>query len=104
MIEQETTMIQFVSKEKDHGTMVNTLQSVYNLTLEIQSAQEAIKDSITNGYEVYKEKIDDTASKGDYSKFIKKAVAELLEGKVTEEVKVLENILDYVDVIKKDVH
>ena len=96
-----TTQIQFVNEEKDNGVMKRTVQSVYDLTLEIQSAQEAIKDAIENGYETYKDKIDSEAKKGDYSTFIKKSVAELQEGKVSSEVEKLENILDYRDAIKK---
>ena len=103
MIEQETVQIKFVNPEQDASTMVNTLQRVYDLTLEIQSAQDAIKASLDQGYEVYKAKISEEAKKGDYSKFIKKMVAEMTEGKVSEEVKTLENILDYVDLARKQV-
>lgn len=103
MIEQETVQIKFVNPEQDASTMVNTLQRVYDLTLEIQSAQDAIKASLDQGYEVYKAKISEEAKKGDYTKFIKKMVAEMTEGKVSEEVKTLENILDYVEIAKKQV-
>ncbi|CAM0111744.1 hypothetical protein VPH5P1C_0202 [Vibrio phage 5P1c] len=95
------TQIQFVNAEKDAGTMQRTIQNVYDLTLEIQSAQEAIKSAIENGYEVYKDKISSEAKKGDYSAFIKKSIAELQEGKVSSEMSKLENILDYQEQIKK---
>jgi len=103
MIEQETVQIKFVNPEQDAGAMVTALQRVYDLTLEIQSAQDAIKGTLDQGFEVYKAKISDEAKKGDYSKFIKKMVAEMTEGKVTSEVKTLENILDYVDIARKQV-
>ena len=103
MIEQETVQIKFVNPEQDAGAMVTALQRVYDLTLEIQSAQDAIKSTLDLGFEVYKTKISDEAKKGDYSKFIKKMVAEMTEGKVTSEVKTLENILDYVDIARKQV-
>lgn len=102
-IEKETTQINFVNPEKDNGAMKYAIQQVYDLTLEIQSAQEAISDAITNGYEIYRDKISDSAKKGDYSKFIKKAVSELIEGKVTAEVAVLENILDQIDIVKANI-
>jgi hypothetical protein len=102
-IEQETVQIKFVNPEQDGGAMRDTIQRVYDLTLEIQSAQEAIKGSLEQGFDVYKNKVSDEAKKGDYSKFIRKMVAEMTEGKVSEEVKTLENILDYVDLVKKQV-
>ena len=102
-IENNNTQINFVNQEKDGGAMAKAIQSVYDLTLEIQSAQEAISASITNGFEVYKDKIDSDAKKGEYSKFVKKTVAELLEGKVTEEVNTLQNILDQIDLVKKNI-
>lgn len=102
-IEQETVQIKFVNPEQDGGAMRDTLQRVFDLTLEIQSAQDAIKGTLEQGFEIYKNKISEEAKKGDYSKFIKKMVAEMTEGKVSEEVKTLENILDYVDIAKKQV-
>ena len=54
-IEKEVTQINFVQKEKDGGKMVSTLQQVYDLTVEIQSATDIIKDVIDSGYEAYKE-------------------------------------------------
>ena len=101
-IENEVTQINFVPKEKDGGKMVSTLQQVYDLTVEIQSATDIIKDVIDSGYEAYKEQINPDAKKGDYSKYIKKSVAEILEGKVSEEVKVLENIVEQVDLVRKN--
>lgn len=100
-IEKETTQINFVPKEKDDGKMVSTLQQVYDLTVEIQSATDIIKDVIDSGYEAYKE-INPDAKKGDYSKFVKKTVAEILDGKVSEEVEVLENIVEQVDLVRKN--
>ncbi len=103
MTEQQATMIQFVNKEKDAGAMVNTIQRVYDLTMEMESVKDAINVTISDGFENYKEKVDDTAKKGDYSKFVKKLVTEMQEGKVSEEVKQLENILDYVEIVAKEI-
>tara|TARA_R110002020_G_scaffold378204_2_gene589259 strand:- start:1114 stop:1431 length:318 start_codon:yes stop_codon:yes gene_type:complete len=102
-IETIATQINFVNPEKDNGAMTYAIQRVYDLTLEIQSAQEAIGLAITDGFEIYKDKIDDSAKKGDYTKFLKKAVSEILDGKVTEEVETLQNILDQIDIVKKNV-
>lgn len=99
-IEQETVQIKFVNPEQDGGAMRDTLQRVFDLTLEIQSAQDAIKGTLEQGFDVYKAKISDEAKKGAYNTFVKKMVAEMLDGKVSEEVKTLENILDYVDIAK----
>lgn len=100
-IENNNTQINFVNPEKDGGVMQRTLQQVYDLTLEIQSATDAIKSTLDNGFEQYKDYIDSEAKKGDYNKFIKKLVAEILEGKVTSEVETLENVLAQVDIAKK---
>lgn len=102
-IENNNTQINFVNPEKDGGAMAKAIQTVYDLTLEIQSAQEAISAAISNGFDVYKDKIDTEAKKGEYSKFVKKTVAELLEGKVSEEVDILQNILDQIDVVRKNI-
>ena len=102
-IETIPTQINFVNPERDNGAMTYAIQRVYDLTLEIQSAQEAIGLAITDGFEIYKDKIDDSAKKGDYSKFVKKAVSEIMDGKVTEEVETLQNILDQIDIVKKNV-
>ena len=102
-IESTATQIDFINPERDNGAMVYAIQRVYDLTLEIQATQEAIADTITNGFEIYKDKIDDSVKKGSYSKFIKKSVSEILEGKVTEEVEMLENILAQIDLVKKNI-
>lgn len=102
-IETTANQINFVNPEKDGGAMTHAIQRVYDLTLEIQSAQEGIASAITNGYEIYKDKIDDSATKGNYSKFVKKAVSEIMDGKVTEDVETLQNILDQIDIVKKNI-
>lgn len=102
-IENINAQINFVNPEKDGGAMARAIQTVYDLTLEIQSAQEAISAAISNGFDVYKDKIDSDVKKGEYSKFVKKTVAELLEGKVTEEVNTLQNILDQIDIVRRNV-
>lgn len=101
-IEKEITQINFVPKEKDGGKMVDTLQQVYDLTLEIQSAKEIISRKITEGFEEYKEKINADAKKTDYKKYIEKSVAEVLEGKISKEVEMLENIIEQVDLVRKN--
>lgn len=100
-IETTQSQITFTQPEKDGGVMQHCVQTVYNLTLEIQSAQEAIKDAIANGWDVYKAKIDGDAKKGDYSAFVKNTVAEMIEGKVSENILKLENVLDQIEIAKK---
>lgn len=100
-IENINTQITFTQPEKDGGAMQNCVQTVYNLTLEIQSAQEAIKDAIANGFDVYKSKISDDAKKGDYSAFVKNTVSEMTDGKVSENITKLENVIDQIEIAKK---
>jgi uncharacterized membrane protein len=100
-IENINTQITFTQPEKDGGAMQNCVQTVYNLTLEIQSAQEAIKDAIAKGFDVYKEKIDSDSKKGDYSAFVKNTVSEMTDGKVSENITKLENVIDQIEIAKK---
>lgn len=102
-IENTQTQISFTNPEKDGGAMVRAIQEVHDLTLEIQSAQEAIKGAIDRGFEAYKAKVSEESKKGDYSAFIKKSVSEILDGKVTSDVEVLENILAQIDLVKKNI-
>lgn len=97
----EQTQIEFVNKEKDNGVMVGVIQSVYDLQLEIQSAQEIIKDKLDKGFEKYKETVDPTSKVGDYKAFVKGLVAQMQKGKIAAEVEKLENIMDNVEVVKK---
>lgn len=99
-IENTTTQIKLVNPEQDAGVMTQTLKSVYDLKIEIDSAKEAIKGALERGFESYKENNDD-ATKGNYNKFINKLTDELLEGKVSQEVETLENVLDFKDIARK---
>ena len=104
MIEQENTQIQFVNKEKDNGAMTRAIQKVYDLTLEIDSAREGIKAALTDGFDVYKEKIDDTAKKGEYNAFIKSSVDDMINDTVSKKIEKLENIKDHIDIMKKNIN
>lgn len=99
-IENTTTQIKLVNPEQDNGVMTQTMKSVYDLKIEIDSAKEAIKGALERGFESYKG-IDDSATKGNYNKFINKLTDELLEGKVSQEVETLENVLDFKDIARK---
>lgn len=100
-IENTTTQIKLVNPEQDNGVMTQTMKSVYDLKIEIDSAKEAIKGALERGFDSYKDKIDDSATKGNYNKFINKLTDELLEGKVSQEVETLENVLDFKDIARK---
>lgn len=101
MIEQEKTEIKFVNPDQDAGKMVNVIQTIFDALLETDSLKEIIKGAIDSGFEDYKSRISEDAKKGDYSAFVKGLAQEMFDGKVSEKEQQLSNILDHVEIVKK---